>query len=195
MKPLKNRKLNRMKGFDYSYNTLYFVTSCVKNKVCDFGKIINGKMHLSEEGKIVEEQWNWMVHQYSYARSFAFVVMPDHVHGIIGIINPKLENDYQITKVGNSILRTESGENEGLDLDVTTEIPFEGNTLLQIKPLSQLMGAFKTTSSKRIHLMGNSKFAWQRSFHERIITSTISFENMQRYIIENPKNWKAKELQ
>ncbi|MCF8255221.1 MAG: transposase [Bacteroidia bacterium] len=199
MKPLKNRRLNRLKGFDYKYNTLYFVTSCVKNKVCDFGQIINGEMHLSEEGKIVEEQWNWMIQHYPLANSYGFVVMPDHVHGILGIINPKLENEYQITKVGKSILRTESkedeDEDENEDINVNTGEYLKENTLPKIKSLSQLMGAFKTTSSKRIHLLGNGAFAWQRSFHERIITTTISLDNIQRYITDNPKNWKAKELQ
>jgi REP element-mobilizing transposase RayT len=78
-----NRKLNRLNGHDYSRDHLYFVTSCVKNRVCCFGEIVPQKMHLNEYGKIVENQWHWLGRQYPYVVLHAFVVMPNHINGII----------------------------------------------------------------------------------------------------------------
>ena len=60
---------------------------------------------------------------------------------------------------------------------------------VKIKSLSELMGAYKTTTSKQIHLSGNIDFAWQRSFHEHIIRDYDSFEKIQEYIINNPTKW------
>ena len=82
---LPNRKPNRMKGYDYSQDNLYFVTSCVQDRVCCFGGITDGKMMLNEYGNIAEQQWHWLGEQYPYVVLHEFVVMPNHIHGIIEI--------------------------------------------------------------------------------------------------------------
>ena len=51
------------------------------------------------------------------------------------------------------------------------------------------MGAYKTTTSKKIHLLGNTEFAWQRSFHDHVIRNEQSFEKISEYIHNNPLNW------
>ena len=83
-----------------------------------FGDIENQKMILNSFGEIVKKQWFWLAEQYPYTELHAFVVMPNHIHGIIEI------------KRKNAISQNQ-----------------------KIKSLSQLMGAFKTTSSKQIHLL------------------------------------------
>ncbi|RLC54312.1 MAG: hypothetical protein DRH79_00935 [Candidatus Cloacimonadota bacterium] len=65
--------------------------------------------------------------------------------------------------------------------------------LQKIKPLSELIGAFKTTSSKLIHQTGLNEFHWQRSFYDHIIRNTKSLNNIIQYIIDNPKNWEKDE--
>lgn len=75
----------RWRDFDYTSDNLYFVTSVVKNRICCFGEVIDGEMVLNEFGKIAEEQWLWLAKQYPYVRLHEFVIMPDHMHGIIEI--------------------------------------------------------------------------------------------------------------
>jgi putative transposase len=174
-----NRKLNRMKGYDYTTENLYFVTSCVHNRVCCFGEIIDGtgrdvgtgrdlsvrgkkQMILNENGEIAQKQWYWLAEQYPYVVLHAFVVMPNHIHGIIEINRDNI--------VGT-----------GRDLSLRGEI--------KIKSLSELMGAYKTTVSKMIHLSGNKQFAWQRSFHDHIIPDDNAYNRILAYIINNPSNW------
>ncbi len=82
---IKNCKLNRLKGYDYSLDNLYFITSCIQDRICCLGKIINGEMHTNIFGKIAEQQWHWLAKQYPYIILHAFVVMPNHIHGIIEI--------------------------------------------------------------------------------------------------------------
>jgi REP element-mobilizing transposase RayT len=60
---------------------------------------------------------------------------------------------------------------------------------IKIKSLSELMGAFKTTSSKLIHLAGFPDFQWQRSFHDHIIKDEKSYLNISNYIETNPERW------
>lgn len=80
-----SRLSNRLKGYDYSRNALYFVTSCVQDRVCCFGIIKDGRLFPNEYGKIAEQQWHWLGEQYPYIVLHSFVVMPNHIHRIIEI--------------------------------------------------------------------------------------------------------------
>ena len=160
-----------MKGFDYSSNNLYFVTSCVQDRICCFGNVVgtgrelsvpdlsvqddddkSAKMELNEFGIIVNNQLQWLENQYAYVVLHHYIVMPNHIHTIIEIDS----------------MNTDS---------------------IKIKSLSELMGAFKTTSSKLIHLAGYTDFQWQRSFHDHIIKDGKSYLNISNYIETNPERW------
>lgn len=173
---MKNRKSNRMKGFDYSSNNLYFVTNCVKNNLCCLGRVIivgtgrdlsvqasfSEKNHaeiectvaLNQNGLIVEERINWLMNQYEYVDIHNYIVMPNHFHLIIEIDRQKVAG--------------------------------KGT---KIKSLSSLIGAMKTTSSKQIHELGFKDFAWHRSFHDHIIRNEKSYDTIFNYITNNPTNW------
>ena len=167
MNTIKHRKRNRMLDFDYSSNNLYFVTSCSKDKICCFGEVIDGRMVLNEVGEIAQQQWQWLINKYPYLKSHAFVVMPNHIHGILEINGDLINDDGAM-------------EWTGRDLSLQSQ---------KIKSLSELMGAYKTTTSKKIHLMGHNNFVWQRSFHDHIIRNTVYYDKIFEYIITNPENW------
>ncbi len=219
---MKERKATRLQGYDYSSDNLYFVTSCVHNRICCFGEIVSDNlassvgtgrdpslhdddkisvgtgrdlslqntnislfistrkggysvktviphMILNEYGLIAEKQWYWLSQQYPYVALHEFVVMPNHVHGIIEINRSRIKSSDQI----------------------------------KIKSLSELIGAYKTTVSKQIHLLECmdrsrlvpekfrpvSEFAWQRSFYEHIVRDEKSLETISDYIFSNPLNW------
>lgn len=179
---MKQRKPNRLQGYDYSSDNLYFVTSCVHDMICCFGEISAPRMVLNDYGKIAEKQWYWLGEQYPYIILHAFVVMPNHIHGIIEI------NRGQIVRTGR-------------DLSIQqNDLSLQGNIPIKIKSLSELMGAYKTTVSKQIHLLDGirtdrsrpvrTEFAWHRSFHEHIIRNEKSFEKISDYIANNTINWK-----
>ena len=178
---MKNRKRNRMKGYDYSRDNLYFVTICVKDRICCLGagRIVgagrsvgagrdlsvhhpdnknhfdrNESIQLNTYGLIVQERIVWLGQQYEYIEIHNYVVMPNHIHLIIEIDSLRVE--------GKAI---------------------------KIKSLSSLMGALKTTSSKLIHETGLLPFAWQRSFHDHIIRSDRAYQNISNYIDLNPQKW------
>ena len=88
-KQIKNRKLNRLKGYDYSQNGWYFTTICVKNREHFFGKIIDGKIYLSITGKIIKKCWQEIPMHFPDAKLDEFIIMPNHIHGIILIVGNK----------------------------------------------------------------------------------------------------------
>jgi REP element-mobilizing transposase RayT len=122
-------------------------------------------MILNEYGLIAEKQWHWLSGQYPYVILHEFVVMPNHIHGII--------------EINSDIVRT------GRDRPLPQP---------KIKSLSELVGAYKTTVSKQIHLAGFIEFQWQRSFHEQIIRDENALETISDYIFKNPLNWKQDKL-
>ena len=124
------RKRNRLVAYDYSKDNLYFITSCVQNRVCCLGEIREKKMILNNYGEIVLNQWNWLQDQYPYVMLHEFVVMPNHIHGIIEI------NRSMVVVVVVGTGRDLSLQQQPLDQPI------------KIKSLSELMGAYKTTSSK-----------------------------------------------
>ena len=170
---VKSRKPNRLAGYDYSQDGAYFFTSVVQDRHCCLGEVCEGVMNLNVYGKIAEERWFWLAEQYPYVRLHAFVVMPNHVHGILEIDR---------SMIGPQHLGT------GRDLVVGT-----GRDLslppIKIKSLSELKGAYKTTVSKHIHLAGMPEFAWQRSFHDHIIRDESAFHRISQYILDNPARW------
>jgi putative transposase len=194
---MKQRKPNRLKGYDYSQDNLYFVTSCVHDMICCFGDVVVGtgrdlfenndgnvgtgrdlslrepQMILNEYGKIAHQQWYWLAEQYPYIILHEFIVMPNHIHGIIEINRNAVGTGHDLS--GNN------DDNAGTGHDLP---------LQKIKSLSGLMGACKTTVSKKIHLAGYDEFTWQRSFYDHIIRDEKSYERISNYIIDNPRSWK-----
>jgi putative transposase len=163
---VRERKIIRLAGYDYSSPGLYFVSICTQNRECVFGEIVSQYNHeicgmvLNEYGKIVKNRWEWLFRQYRYIELDEYAVMPNHFHGIVNIVG-------DVNNVG-----------DGRDR------PLRG-----IKPLSQLIGAFKTTSSKLIHQNGLIDFKWQRSYHDRIIRDEYELNRIRNYIKTNPQNW------
>ena len=85
-KILPQRSQNRLEGYDYTQSNYYYVTVCTDNRQEWFGKIENNEMILNYHGEIVKEQWQWLAKQYSYVELDGYIVMPNHVHGILIII-------------------------------------------------------------------------------------------------------------
>ena len=157
---LHERKPNRLRNYDYSQDNLYYITSCVKDRICCFGSVVDKKMICNDYGNIAENQWNWLFQQYPYILYHAFVIMPNHIHGIIEI-------------------RRSSVVGTGRDLSLQSKI----------KSLSEIIGAYKTTVSKQIHQAGLSTFQWQRSFHDHIIRDDGSYQRIFDYMYDNPAKW------
>lgn len=80
---IHHRQSIRLKEFDYSRAEYYFVTVCTQNRECMFGEIINGQMKLNSYGEIVDMTWHDLINHNPGIRLDEFVILPNHIHGII----------------------------------------------------------------------------------------------------------------
>jgi REP element-mobilizing transposase RayT len=161
---MKQRKPNRLKYFDYSNAGWYYVTICTKDHQHKFGSVINEKMILNETGKAADKMWLNIPAHYPFAELDEYIIMPNHIHGIIII-------DYDI--VGDEYLR-----------------PLQENTRsLHRTNLSNVIKGFKIGVTNWCKLNNHSDFKWQRSFYDRIIRNEIELFNIRKYIKQNPLKW------
>lgn len=158
-----------MRNNDYSGDGYYFITVCTRNKKKYFGKMVNGRMILNQYGEIVEKCWYWLKKQYQYVQLDEYIVMPNHFHGILVIQRRDRSRPVPTTNI---------------NVPITRPVPAE-----KIKSLSELIGAFKTTSSKLIRNRGLNNFSWQRSFYDHIIRDEKSLDEIRYYIRYNPMKW------
>ncbi len=185
-KNYNSRKLNRWPGFNYSCPGYYFVTICSKNMEKMFGDIKNYKIVLNEVGEIVKKQWLWLSDNFEYINLDAWVIMPNHLHGVIEI----KENDKSAV-VGTGLDCKIFEENHNVVGNVL-ERSLQNQNDQKILPLYRIIGAFKTTSSKLIHQRQNNLyFKWQRSFHDRVIRNEQELSRIRIYIANNPINWQT----
>ncbi len=168
MKKYKNRyriETTRLQNWDYGANAAYFVTICTKNREHFFGEINNGKMQLSEIGKIVENEWlkTFEMRQDMNLQMYEYVIMPNHFHSIIAIG----DNPY------NTQRDTKSKNQFGP----------------QSKNLASIIRGFKIGVTKNARKI-NPVFQWQSRFYDHIIRNEKSFQRISEYIKNNPLNWK-----
>ena len=92
---MKNRRSNRLKHYDYSENGYYFVTICTYNRECFFGEIAEGEMENNKIGELAEKLWLQIPEHFRGVELDEYVIMPNHIHGIVVINN-----------VGNTYMRS-----------------------------------------------------------------------------------------
>lgn len=157
----------RLPDWNYGSDGAYFITICVKNRKCVFGEIINGKMELSKMGKIVLDEWIKTEQMRSNVELDKFVVMPNHVHGIVIIQCNDVETHSHASLQGQ----------------------FKNKFGPQSKNLAAIVRGFKGTTTKQIHSAGFCDFAWQPRYYEHIIRNEKALNSIREYIINNPLQW------
>ncbi len=163
-----HRRSIRLKGYDYSQAGAYFVTICTQNRACLFGEVVDGQMRVNELGEIVREEWLRTGQIRPNVELDAFVVMPNHIHGII-------------------VLRGYDRRGT-LQRAPTTVERFGKPTSNTIPTIVRL---FKSATTKRInHLRGTpGARVWQRNYYERIIRNDDELRRIREYIANNPLQW------
>lgn len=180
---IHNRQSIRLKGYDYRTSGSYFITLNTENRAPLFGKIKDGEMEMNEAGETIFEFWNQIPVQFPFVELDAFIVMPDHFHGII-IIN-KSAVDVGTVDVGVRFIAPQQ-DNE------SNKGGFSGiNNPMFHQNLSRIIRWFKGRTTFEIRKF-NQSFKWQRNYYEHIIRDTVAFDNISRYIQDNPKNWRKK---
>lgn len=161
-----HRKSIRLKGYDYSHEGLYFITICCKNRKSFFGKIENGKMLLNEIGEIAFEYSASIPQHYSQSKLHEFIVMPNHMHSMIELVEPRHG------VVPQPIMRSINQFGK----------PIPGS-------ISVIINQYKSSVQRPCNQNAFAFFKWQSRFHDHIIRNEKSYLNISRYILNNPEKW------
>lgn len=182
MANVRNRRSIRLKGFDYSQPADYFVTICTHDRRCVLGEITGMSFQPTEIGGIVEDCWKTIPTRFPNVRCGVFQVMPNHVHGIISIIQPTV-----------SIRR---GLSKQTSRDVACNVPTKSSAFFSaISPepgsLGAIIRSFKSAATRTAHEMAllTGKTIWQSRYYDHIIRDDISYYYIERYIELNPVFW------
>jgi len=185
---LPQRKRNRMLGFDYSTEAIYFITSNCKDRLHHFGEVENGKMILNKFGEIAKNQIEWLAEQYPYLIIHNSIIMPNHIHILMEIDRERIDERQSVRTSRD--LSVQLPESSSQLPESSSQLRESSPKSLKIKSISSLMGAYKTTTSKLIHIAGNPNFEWHRSFYDNIVRNQIAYSKIDQYITDNPKKWK-----
>ena len=190
-----DRRSIRLDGYDYAQPGGYFVTLCVQDRVCLFGNVVDGRMRLNRFGQVVAGRWRWLEQRYAHVRHDAWVVMPNHLHGIVVLTGGDANrggNGGRRSSRGGSRTAPTTTVNKPTPDEPTPDEPAPAKSSKR-KPLGRLIGAFKTVSTKRMNQMRDTpgERIWQRNFYERIVRDAREHARIRQYIRDNPRRWNA----
>ena len=167
-----HRRSIRLPDYDYSQAGAYYITIVTYQRALLFGQVINKEMQLSGLGEIADECWRAIPEHFPDVGLGAYVIMPNHVHGIIVIDN--MQNR----------MATNSSPSAGARH--ASPLPLRG-----VKPgsVGAIVGSFKSAVSKRIRHEFNITGIWQRNYYEHVIRNERDLQNKTDYIEANPLLW------
>lgn len=168
MYPETRRRSTRLGGYDYRQSGIYFVTICTYHKAKLFGAIVDGDMAYSSLGKVVTEEWQHVAQARSNVHLDQYVVMPNHLHGILIIEDMCGSGAAQQHPAGCA---SSKGASAG--------------------SLGAIISQFKAAVSRRAWsgLISRDQKIWQRNYYDHIVRNEESFNDIRRYIVENPARW------
>ncbi len=197
---MHHRRSIRLKGYDYSQEGLYFITINVQDRECLFGEIVvvtnndsprRQIMILNDAGKIAEQCWLAIPQHFPNVILHEYVIMPDHVHGIIEITKNVGEtvgakNDTPHCDV--TMVDDVGAKNDTTNCDVTM-VGVTGAKNFSPPPspsrtIGSIVRGFKIGVTKWF-----VRSVWQRNYYEHIIRSADEYERIAEYIINNPAKW------
>lgn len=163
-----HRRTLRLRNTTYAARGSYYVTICTQHRRQIFGNVRRRAIVLNDIGRIVSRCWFSLPEHYAHVRLDAFVVMPDHVHGILTFDGTHVE------------------PNQGVD-DVSEGVA----PRLRPGSLPVVIRAFKSAATREVNLMRNTPGAslWQHRYYEHIVRDDADMERIRRYIANNPARW------
>jgi REP element-mobilizing transposase RayT len=174
----RERRNIRLKGWDYSSEGVYFITICCKDRQPFFGKINDENVTLSEIGFISKQFWLEIPVHFPHIRLDEFVIMPNHIHGIIIL-------DYSLV-----------GTRHGMTLRYYHNSFKNFNQFSQpVKnSVSVIINQYKSSVTRWCNKHNFNEFHWQSRFYEQILHNETAIDGIREYIYRNPKSWQDDEF-
>jgi len=187
--PVGHRRSIRMAGYDYASAGTYFITICTQDRACVFGDVVDGEMQANPAGEIVRAAWAELPSRYANVELDAFAVMPNHVHGIIVLVD--------VAPGQGAMNHVGMMNHEGVINHARTTLGEIGAANARagaagVPPLGEIVRAFKAVSARRIRQqIAPGAVIWQRNYYESIVRDDESLERVRAYVQANPRRWLA----
>lgn len=192
---IHHRRSIRLKNYDYSRAGAYFITICTHNRECLFGQITDGEMVLNNAGRIVSVEWRNTPVLRDNIELDEFVVMPNHIHGILminqpcgGVLQYAPTNEQTLPNPG--VLPCAPANEQSLpDSGVLPYAPTKFQS--PSKTIGAIIRGYKSSVTKQINIVRGQPSApvWQRNYYERVIRDEKELNYIREYIMNNPSKW------
>jgi putative transposase len=186
----------RLKEYDYSQAGAYFITIVAQDRACLFGEVIDGDMRLNAAGEMLAAEWDGLPNRFRTIETDTFVVMPNHVHGII-VITANVGAG--LVPVLSGKTRNETGSvGAGLVPAPWGHATTASRATTRVAPTSvgDVVGAFKSMTTvlygrgvRQSRWRAFCGRLWQRNYYEHIIRDDAALQRIREYIIANPTGW------
>jgi putative transposase len=174
----KDRKGLRLTGWDYSSEGVYFVTICCHDRQSYFGRICDNEIILSEIGLIATKFWKEIPNHFVHVKLDEYIVMPNHIHGIIIL-------DYSLVRSRHGMtLQSNNGSNHNIN---QFSKPIKNS-------ISVIINQYKSSVKRWCNQNGSDHFRWQSRFYDQLLHNENSIDIIREYIYNNPKKWEEDEL-
>ncbi len=173
-----HRRSIRLRGYDYAQPGGYFVTIVTYQRDLLFGEIVDEEMALNKYGMVAKQQWEKLPKRFPNIELGAFTIMPNHMHGIIQILDENCRGTAEVSNDFDGELSRRAPTQEQFQKPVRGSIP-------------TIVRSYKSAVAYRIHLMrgANGTPVWQRNYYEHIIRNHEDWDRIHRYIESNPSLW------
>ena len=181
----------RLRNWDYSSNGYYYITLCTSNRIYYFGNIVNKKMILSKIGYMAHKYWQEIPNHFPFVQLDQYVIMPNHIHGIIIINKHKKKPRNHIRLPVGDPVRDVVEDPVETQYIASQRLYIEAKDKFgpQSKNIGSIIRGFKigvTMETKS----NNISFKWQPRFYDHIIRNSKDLGRIRKYIKNNPQAWK-----
>ncbi|MBI1885791.1 MAG: transposase [Chloroflexi bacterium] len=176
-----HRRSIRLPGYDYAQAGAYFVTICTQNRECMFGEVVDGEMILTASGQMVESVWRELPQHYPGVEADTFVVMPNHVHGMIILVGagPRARPGRP-----QGVAPTDDlGQPQGFAPTGTMSLP---DVVHRFKSLTTARYRRGVLQGRWLPFPGR---LWQRNYYDHVIRNDEGLNRIRQYIVDNPVHW------
>ncbi|RJP64479.1 MAG: transposase [Candidatus Abyssobacteria bacterium SURF_17] len=201
------RRSIRLREYDYSEVGAYFITICVRDKKFLFGVIEDGKMMVNDAGSMVIHAWNDLSARFPFLQMDESVVMPNHIHGIVGIMGGIGCRGEPCVRPMSSIVanqRNKTNPSEPSNLGEHKVRPYSLESSRSSPrgtandSVGRIIQAFKSITTVRyahgVKEHGWEWFSgrlWQRNYYEHVIRNEDEMSLIREYIVGNPMQWEV----
>ena len=186
MKNRRNRRSIRLPGYDYTQPGAYFITVCTHGRAHLFGRVEDGDMVLNEFGETARQSWLAIPDHFPHATLDTYIVMPNHLHGIVWIAESPPDNVNAVGANNFSPLPSPPPPSSpSSPLPQSTDERPRGTS----KTIGSIVRGFKIGVTKWARRHTSVYSVWQRNYYEHIIRNERALLAIRRYIVENPRRW------